>query len=82
MRDLQHQPRSAGIFFCGGLRENVLPEESPRLLGSFRAAADSQRRTRAHGELRKTVDRATARSLQNHEGIPALADLVIFHEGL
>lgn len=81
MRDLQHQPRSAGIFFCGGLRGNVPPEESPRLLGSSRAAADSQR-TRAHGKLGKIVDGATAHSLQNHEDIPDLADPIIFHEVL
>lgn len=81
MRDLQHQPRSAGIFFCGGLRGNVPPEESPRPLGSSCAAVDSQR-TRAHGKLRKTVDGATTHSVQNHEDLPALADLVIFHEGL
>lgn len=82
MRDLQHQPKSAGIFFRGGLRENVPPEEPPGSLCSSSAAADSQGRTGAPGELRRTAAGAAALSLQKLEDIPALADLVILREGL
>lgn len=82
MRDLQHQLRSAGIFFRGGLRGKVPPEEPPRFLCSSRAAADSQGESRAPGELRRTAAGAAAFSFQKLEDIPALADLVIFREGL
>lgn len=81
MRDLQHQPKSSGIFFYGGLLGTVPLEEPLRFLHSSSAAVDSQRRTRAPRGLQRTAVGATAMSLEKLQDIPALANFIILYKG-